>query len=112
MKPWSATQKGIHLSPDTEFKKGRINERKGKKCPEMSEDKHPQWMGDKVGYSALHRWVVSKLGKPNYCAYCHCEDKKRYHWANISHCYKRDLSDWIRLCVSCHKLYDLGRIKL
>jgi len=25
------------------------------------------------------------------------------HWHNISGEYKRDVSDWIRLCAKCHK---------
>ena len=33
-------------------------------------------------------------------------DKKRYHWANISGEYKRDLTDYKRLCVSCHRYFD------
>ena len=70
------------------------------------------WKGDKVGYSGLHAWVRKELGKPNHCAYCQTTTAKKYEWANISHSYKRELSDWIRLCVSCHRLYDNGKIKL
>lgn len=33
--PWNKDKKGIHLSPDTEFKKGDGN----------SGDNHPSWMG-------------------------------------------------------------------
>ncbi len=36
-------------------------------------------------------------------------NKKMIHWANISHKYKRDLDDWIEMCVPCHKAYDKGR---
>lgn len=35
---------------------------------------------------------------------------RQYHWANISRSYKRDLSDWVRLCASCHKKSDLAKI--
>ena len=76
---------------------------------------NPAWKGDKVGYWGIHDWVTRKLGQPRYCAYCQSNDKKgplQYQWANISHSYRRDLSDWIRLCASCHKLFDLGKIKL
>ena len=37
---------------------------------------------------------------------------KKIHWANISGEYKRDLFDYMRLCVPCHKRYDLERINL
>lgn len=75
-------------------------------------ENHIYWKGDKVGYSALHKWVTNRLGRPNHCAHCHTEVAKRYEWANISHAYKRDLSDWIRLCCTCHSLYDKGKINL
>ena len=39
------------------------------------------------------------------CKYCRKENC-RFEWANISGEYKRDLNDWMNLCVSCHKKYD------
>lgn len=75
---------------------------------------HSFWKGDDVGYVALHSWVARRLGKPMTCQ--NCDDTSRsnrsYQWANLSHKYKRDLSDWARLCASCHKLYDNNKIKL
>ena len=75
---------------------------------------HHSWIGDKVGYSALHAWVRNHLGTPNYCAYCQNINKspRSYNWANISRTYRRDLSDWVRLCGKCHKAYDMGKINL
>lgn len=62
------------------------------------------WKGDKVGYGALHDWVRSRLGRPDTCEECGEIGLKgsQIHWANISGKYKRDLTDWQRLCVSCH----------
>lgn len=54
-------------------------------------------------YRKLHYWVERQLGKPMVCSYCNDDTRKRYHWANISQEYKKDVSDWVRLCVSCHK---------
>ncbi len=71
-----------------------------------------QWKGENVGYHALHGWISKKLGKPRDCANCHRTDRKRYEWANISKTYRRDLSDYIRLCTSCHRLFDYGKITL
>jgi len=61
-----------------------------------------------TNYRALHCWVQSRLGKPNKCTKCSLEDTntRRFHWANISHKYKRDLNDWVRLCVKCHAAFD------
>lgn len=70
--------------------------------------KNHNWKGDKVGEGALHDWVKSRLGFPNTCEQCGfvSEDHHKIHWANKSGEYKRDLKDWMRLCVRCHKLYD------
>lgn len=65
-----------------------------------------QWKGDAVGYSGLHSWVRKNLGTPSICEHCNDSTKSRYEWANKSHKYKRDTSDWIRLCCSCHQKYD------
>ena len=67
------------------------------------------WKGDKVGYSGVHRWVESRLGRPNKCINKLCSKKSVvFEWCNISHSYKRELNDWVRLCRSCHRKYDLG----
>lgn len=70
-------------------------------------DKCPEWKGDKVKYSGLHKWVTKNLGSPNECSVCNCLTKKRYEWASIDHKYKRNLNDWIRVCCSCHYEYDI-----
>ena len=64
------------------------------------------WKGDEVSYAGLHMWVKKELGAPKYCEHCKKTDKKRYEWANISRQYKRVLTDWVRLCKSCHIAYD------
>lgn len=43
------------------------------------------------------------------CEHCKSTTKKRYEWANASGDYLRNLSDWIRLCKSCHIKYDKDR---
>lgn len=84
--------KGKHFNPNTEFDK---------------EEKHYRWMGDKVGYDGLHRWVAKKLGKPKTCEHCRKSYPLNYlEWANKSHTYKRQVDDWLRLCRKCHKQYD------
>ena len=68
-------------------------------------EKNGMWKGDKVGYSGLHKWVISRLGKAVKCEECG-ENKKRVEWANKSHEYRRVLEDWRQLCCSCHYAYD------
>lgn len=56
---------------------------------------------------AIHLWVVKWRGKPMECQVCGTKDKKFYDWANIDHSYKRILEDYIRMCRSCHRYYDM-----
>lgn len=71
---------------------------------------HPRWLGDEVGYGALHDWVYKELGRPMCCELCGEDDlKRKYHWANKSGLYLRRHHDWLRLCVPCHKAYDLKK---
>jgi len=64
-----------------------------------------------VGYTAIHCWIKRMYGYPKKCEFCGTTKKRRYDWANKSGKYKRDLKDWLRLCVPCHKKYDLKRLK-
>lgn len=80
--------------------------------PNMSGSKNPAWKGDNVGYGSLHDWVSLAKGKPNFCDHCKSTSEKKYEWANISKEYKRELKDWLRLCTSCHNVFDGLTIKV
>lgn len=56
-------------------------------------------------YRSLHLWVESKLGKPNLCKFCGKTEGK-IEWSNISGKYKKDITDWQRLCTKCHRQFD------
>ena len=92
---WCKGLKGIHLSPETEFKKGQ-----------NTGENNWNWKGDKVGYYALHAWVERNLGKPQTCELCGDTSDRKYEWANISGNYKRELNGWKRLCTPCHAAFD------
>lgn len=64
--------------------------------------------GTEAQYVALHDWVYRKLGRPQKCDECGTTEYHRYEWANISGKYKRDITDWRRLCVPCHRKLDRG----
>ncbi len=66
----------------------------------------PNWKGNKVGLAALHQWVERKKGRPRRCENCGTTKAKQYDWANISGHYKRDVTDFKRMCRSCHAKYD------
>jgi hypothetical protein len=57
---------------------------------------------DIYGYTRLHLWVNRQLGKANHCSNDPNHTAKRFHWANISGDYRKDLNDWRQLCASCN----------
>ena len=67
---------------------------------------NPMWKGVNAGYEAIHEWVYRTLGKPRLCSQCGTTKAKKFEWANISKKYRRDISDWKRMCTSCHRLFD------
>ena len=68
---------------------------------------NPMWKGDNVKYFGLHKWVLFHKGTAKICE--NCGVTGNIQWANKSHEYKRDLNDWIPLCIPCHRAYDKGR---
>lgn len=88
------------------------------------EEKSRRWLGDNAGYVAMHIWIKNKLGKANKCSNPNCyypkpiqyrkpiEKPKRFEWASISRKNKRDVNDYIQLCPSCHRIYDIRKLTL
>jgi len=103
------------------FEKGHKGYWTGKKRDPFSEEtkkkmrdnqlneRNSNWKGDDVKYQGLHKWIRLNYGMPSKCEKCGTTEKRMYHWANISGEYKRDRSDWIRLCVPCHKKFDINK---
>ena len=77
-------------------------------------ESHYRWAGDHIKYRGLHRWVEKVLGKPNMCEFCSKikERPRQIQWANLTGDYKREITDWISLCIPCHKQYDGMRRKM
>lgn len=75
-----------------------------KGLPGLSNENHPQWKEVGYSYSAIHNWILRNMGKATICS--HCESVKSVEWANISHEYHRDTSDFMSLCKKCHIKYD------
>lgn len=69
-------------------------------------EKNNNWKGEDASYTAKHIWINSNHGSANKCELC-STNVKRYHWSNLDNKYSRDIKDWIQLCPSCHKKFDL-----
>lgn len=78
-----------------------------------TEERGRNWKGKDVGYHGIHYWVAKHLGRPNTCEHCGKTQLKsrQIHWANKSGAYLRELTDWIRLCVKCHSIFDRSWLK-
>lgn len=74
---------------------------------DFNDELSPNWKGNAAGRVTLHQWVAKHKGRPKKCEHCGRNDLKYYDWANIDHTYRRVLSDYIRLCRSCHRRYDI-----
>ena len=101
--PWNKGKKGVQSF--TEESRMRMSLVK-------QGSNHWNWQGgigkQKQGYRALHSWINRILGKPDTCSKCGLSGlgDRKIHWANKSGKYKREVSDWIRLCSKCHGKYD------
>ncbi len=73
-------------------------------------EKNVQWKGDDVGYSGLHYRIRRYKGKPTACEFCgkKYEKPRSIHLCNKSGKYLTDVSDWLYLCGSCHRIFDLS----
>lgn len=113
----------IHNTGRTRFKKGIVPWNKGKRhnailgeknpmhrlevIEKKSGDNHHYWKGDKASYDAKHKWINYHFGRPQECERCGTKEKRMYHWANKDKTYKRSREGWVRMCVPCHKAFDL-----
>lgn len=103
--------KGKHLPEEVKKKlslslKGRKPNAGSFEKGQFAHDKHPNWKGEKAGKKPIHEWVKRYKQKPLECEHCGRDDKL-LEWCNIDHKYRRELDDYIALCRSCHRLYDI-----
>lgn len=104
MVPWNKGTKGIVGS----WNKGRKAsiETRIKMSISKQGNKSPAWKGVNAGYGSKHDFIRRIKGKAIKCINCGKENN-RIHWSNIDHKYSRNPDDYISLCASCHKQYDL-----
>lgn len=113
--PWSKTQKGIHLSPNSEFKKGTIPWNKGKPVESLRGENHWNWQGGKTPITRLLRnsleyilWRTAVLMRDDYaCQDCgqvggKLEADHIKPWAYFPEL-RFAIDNGRTLCVSCHR---------
>lgn len=89
-------------------------ERNRKISESMRGEKAWQWKGEKASYIEKHWWIRKWYGTPDICEICKKAGLKgsKIHWANKTGKYKREITDWIRLCAKCHLAYDRNKLEL
>ena len=107
--PWNKNLKGVYKlgTPSEEIKLKISLVQIGKSRPQTSDNKNGNWKGNDACYISIHNWVKRKLGQPNFCSKCGKKGNNyQIQWSNVDHQYKRNLEDWNRLCIRCHREHD------
>jgi len=63
-----------------------------------------------MSYNAVHKWLIRRFGKATKCENPACKSKKpkRFEWALIKGMeYEQKRENFIMLCPSCHRKYDI-----
>ena len=91
--------KGKHCSPKTEFKKGRISERKGKPHLAIREENHYKWTGG--CYSTARTMAIRYGFNMEKCSICEAKEKVIVH--HVDENPKNNKLENLRvLCYKCH----------
>ena len=69
----------------------------------------PRYKEKLTNYKHLHAVISKMLGKPDTCEFCKKSGLKgsAIQWANKTGKYLREPTDLLRLCRSCHRIYDI-----
>ena len=69
----------------------------------------PAWKGESARKETKHQWLNANCGKPTYCMSNFCEGKSTtFEWClKTGRKYTHNPKDYLWLCRSCHRRYDL-----
>jgi len=69
----------------------------------------PRWKGREASKNAMHKWLRKHFGNPDLCSNQNCEGKSQiFEWClKQGREYSHDPDDYLWLCRSCHRRYDL-----
>ncbi len=76
-----------------------------KSCGCSRKQPHPWQRHENPKYGAIHTRLYRERKKTKECVYCGSE--KRLEWASIYHTADKNLDNYIPLCASCHRKYDM-----
>lgn len=77
-------------------------------CSNTCSGKYRQKPIDQVHYVTIHKYLARHNTKRGVCSHCDSGRAKRTEWAlRKGRTYSRNIDDYIELCSSCHKFYDM-----
>ena len=70
---------------------------------------HYRWQDKNLSYLTIHKWLIRDFGKANKCEGKECRKiSKCFDWSLLEgKNYERKRENFIMLCRSCHKKYDM-----
>lgn len=78
-------------------------------------EKTSRWIDGKVSYEAVHSYLRNKYGSANMCEGVpgiRCRKSIYFDWAKKEGCkYEKKRENFIQLCKSCHRAYDMTEEK-
>jgi hypothetical protein len=102
--------KSSELGYKVGFKKDNQPWNKGKNFLAVTGELNSFWKGINACYGTVHQWIHRHFGNAQECVYCgKTKEEGIIDWANINHTFARKIEDYIPLCRSCHKIYDLRK---
>src|SRR3990167_8451284 len=71
------------------------------------------WKGDNAGKTAKHKWLYKHFGRPQICENKSCAGNSNFfEWClKKGKEYSHERNDYLRLCRSCHRRYDMDEEK-
>ena len=72
-------------------------------------EKSPTWKGEDISYTGIHMRLRRYLGPAKKCVFCGVmkNKTKNVDWAHNGGESFKELENYIQMCKSCHKRYDL-----
>ena len=58
-------------------------------------------------YKRLHVRLNKKYGKAPFCIFNQDHKSKHYEWANVTQFVTDDIEDYLPMCISCHRKFDI-----
>lgn len=76
----------------------------------LSGENNCRWRGNDAGYKAIHQWVRKYKPKTDNCEFC--GKNKKLVLSSKTHKYTRNLDEYLWLCNTCHRNFDINFPKI